>query len=177
MEIYDIVSAFVESPVSYTFYTCPMAEQLFCMWPLGGAKSSNLMVVEEGLFFKPCCGLQGNMVLNVYVRYSMDRLQEYQIIISTFPGDYVKDYRITYRCCLDMDCVSGLSRNTEQCLSWFSSMFSLLSPRYTAPPQTLINHSTHRVTFALFKKILQTLAFRKYNYLPFHISAANIPAL
>lgn len=42
---------------------------------------------------------------------------------------------------------------------------------------TLINHSTHWVTFALFKKILQTLAFRKYNYLPFHISAANIPAL
>lgn len=113
MEIYDIVSAFIESAVSYTFNSCPMAEQLFCMWPLGGAKSSNLMVVGEDLFFKPCCGLQGNMVLNVYVRYSMDRLQEYQIIISTFPGDYVKDYRITYRCSLDMDCGSSLSRNTE----------------------------------------------------------------
>lgn len=62
-------------------------------------------------------------------------------------------------------------------LSWISSVLCALSPRYTAPPQTLINHSTHWVTFALFKKILQTLAFPKSNYLPFHISAANIPAL
>lgn len=62
-------------------------------------------------------------------------------------------------------------------LSWISSALCALSPRYTAPPQTLINHSTHWVTFALFKKILQTLAFPKSNYLPFHISAANIPAL
>lgn len=61
--------------------------------------------------------------------------------------------------------------------SMFSYMFSALSPRLTAPPQTLINHRTHWVTFALLKKILQTLAFRKYNYLPFHISAANILAL
>lgn len=63
------------------------------------------------------------------------------------------------------------------CVSWFPSVFLALSLRYTAPPQTLINHSAHWVTFALFKKILQTLAFRKYNYLPFHINTANIPAL
>lgn len=77
----------------------------------------------------------------------------------------------------DVDFGPSLSVITELCVSWFSSMFSALSPRYAAPPQTLINHSTHGVTFALFKKILLTLAFRKYNYLPFHISAANIPAL
>lgn len=51
------------------------------------------------------------------------------------------------------------------------------SPRYTAPPQTLINHCTHWVTFALFKEILQTLAFRGYDYLPCCIRAANPPAL
>lgn len=43
--------------------------------------------------------------------------------------------------------------------------------------QAPINHSSHPVTFALFKKILQTLPFRRYNYLPFHISEANILAL
>lgn len=36
----------------------------------------------------------------------------------------------------------------------------------------LINHRSNPVTFALFKKKLQTLAFRKYNFLPLHISAA-----
>lgn len=38
--------------------------------------------------------------------------------------------------------------------------------------RALINHRSNPVTFALFKKELQTLAFRKYNYLPLHISAA-----
>lgn len=36
----------------------------------------------------------------------------------------------------------------------------------------LINHRSNPVTFALFKNKLQTLAFRKYNFLPLHISAA-----
>lgn len=40
------------------------------------------------------------------------------------------------------------------------------------PHKMLINHRSNPVTFALFKKKLQTLAFRKYNYLPLHISAA-----
>lgn len=89
-----------------------------------------------------------------------------------------KDYRITYWLVQIWTAAPVCLRSLcELCVSWFSSMFLALSPRYTAPPQTLINHSTHWVTFALFKKILQTLAFRKYNYLPFHISAANIPAL
>lgn len=88
-----------------------------------------------------------------------------------------KDHIRPYWCGPDMDWGPSWSVIAELCLSWFPSMFSALSPRYTAPPQTLINHSTHWVTFALFKRILQTLAFRKYNYLPFHISAANIPAL
>lgn len=55
------------------------------------------------------------------------------------------------------------------------AVFSMLLPRYAAPPQPLINHSSRRVTFALFKKILQTLAFWRYNCLPFHMSMANIP--
>lgn len=72
----------------------------------------------------------------------------------------------------------GLSVLTEPCACLDSPpCFPTVSLRYAAPPQTLINHSSRWVTFALFKKILQTVAFRKYNYLPFYVSAANIPAL
>lgn len=153
----------------------PAAELL--LRPLGGAKCSVVTPAAEDL--SSVCTRKRSYfhIVVLWLTLIVTRLQVYQMMISTFPGDYADGLWNN----LWMLSSYGLRPQfvCDHCLrlSWISSIISALLPRYTAPPQTLINHSTHRVTFALFKKILQTLAFPKSNYLRFHISPANISAL
>lgn len=108
----------------------------------------------------------------------LSELQVRHMTTSAFPGDYqgklwnnMSALIQTRTAGPSLPLVAGL----RPCVS-FPSAFPALTPRYAAPPPALINHRRRRVTFALFKRILQTLAFRKQNHLPFHTGAANIPA-
>lgn len=126
---------------------------MFLTWPLGGAKRSQVGLFTDHGVFKCTVKLH--------------------LQTSGASCDYVHDtWRLWKKSLRQHEhwfLCSQSSLSTGLCV-----LVLLLYYHYATLHlhKMLINHRSNPVTFALFKKKLQTLAFRKYNYLPLHISAA-----
>lgn len=126
---------------------------VFLLWPLGGAKRLRLSLFTDHRVFKSTVKLH------------------FQTAGASC--DYVHNtWRLRKKASDNTNidsCVPKPSLSTGLCV-----LVLLLYYHYATLHlhKMLINHRSHPVTFALFKKKLQILAFRKYNYLPLHISAA-----